>query len=256
MKSPALESLASFPAFALSDLDESWSLTRRFDTKFLIPISAMDQFFRDSTTDFAVLEIEGQRSFSYRTTYFDSPDLLLYRDHAQKRKRRVKVRLRTYVESNRTRLEVKAKRGNGQTHKVIFEDVAQIGAAENQLIDNAISEVYPTARYNSIADTLVESAVTQFDRSTLISRGGSERITCDSFVVLSSNGKSFQLLPELVLVEVKSHERVSETVRQLRQLGFHSTSFSKYGAAIEATHDLRPRIHSATSLGRKLVARL
>jgi hypothetical protein len=103
--SPALDSIASFPPFELSDLDESWSLTRRFDTKFLMSASAMDQFLRGSTTEFAALEIDGRRAFSYRTTYFDSPDLLFYRDHAQKRKRRVKVRLREYVESHRTRLE-------------------------------------------------------------------------------------------------------------------------------------------------------
>jgi len=250
--SPALKSLTSFPPITLADLDATWTMARRYDTKFILERRAMDQLLDQTTTSFAALEIAGERAFTYRTTYFDTRDLLLYRDHAQERSRRVKVRMRQYIESNRARLEVKAKLGNGQTQKTLFEDRCQLGPMEIPLIDQAIAQTYPTSRYSDLASQLIQSAITTFVRSTVINQNGVERITFDSSLRLDSNGKQVQLLPELVLVEVKSIHQISETVRKLRQLGFHPTSFSKYCAAIETTRDLRPRIHNANLLSSKL----
>jgi hypothetical protein len=250
--SHALESLTSFPPITLADLDSSWTMARRYDTKFIVERRVMEQFLDQTTTSFAALEIAGKRAFTYRTTYFDTPDLLLYRDHAQGRSRRVKVRTRQYIESNRARLEVKAKLGNGQTQKTLFEGRSNLGPLEIPLIDQAIAQTYPTARYSDVASQLIQSAITTFVRSTIINQNSVERITFDSSLLLDSNGKQVQLLPELVLVEVKSIHQISDTVRELRQLGFHPTSFSKYCAGIESTHDFRPRIHSANLLSRKL----
>lgn len=243
-----LNALALFPSFSLADLDATWSMTRRYDTKFVMERSAIEQFLTQGSTNFRVLEIAGKNEFTYQTTYFDTPDLLLHRDHAQGRSRRIKVRARHYVESNRTRLEVKAKLGNGQTHKTLFEGRSSVGPAEISLIKTAISQIYPTPRYAQLASLLTQSAVTKFKRSTLINRDSVERVTIDSSLVLDSNAKQVELAPELVLVEVKSTHPISETVRQLRRLGFHPTSFSKYCAGIEATRDIRPRIHSTNVL--------
>lgn len=248
----ALESLSSFPPLTLADLEATWTMARRYDTKFILERRAMDQFLEQTAARFAALEMAGERAFTYRTTYFDTPDLLFYRDHAQGRSRRVKVRTRHYVDSNRARLEVKAKLGNGQTQKTLFEDFAELGPLQIPLIDQAIAQTYPTPRYSDLASQLIQSAITTFVRSTVINQNGVERITFDSSLRLDSNGKQVQLLPELVLVEVKSIHQISETVRKLRQLGFHPTSFSKYCAAIETTRDLRPRIHNANLLARTL----
>jgi hypothetical protein len=247
-----LNALTSFPSLSLADLDATWSMTRRYDTKFIMERSAIDQFLAQTSTNFAVLEIADQSAFTYRTTYFDTPELLLHRDHAQGRSRRIKIRARHYVESNRTRLEVKAKLGNGQTHKTLFEGRSSVGPAEISLIDMAIAQIYPTARYFKLASHLTQSAVTTFNRSTLINRDSVERITIDSSLVLDSNAKQVALSPELVLVEVKSTHPISETVRQLRRQGFHPTSFSKYCAGIESTRDIRPRIHSTNLLSNNL----
>lgn len=250
--SAPLSALTSFSSISLADLDATWSMTRRYDTKFFMESRAIDQFLTQASTNFGVLEIAGHNEFTYQTTYFDTPDLLLHRDHAQGRSRRIKVRARHYVESNRTRLEVKAKLGNGQTHKTLFEGHSNVGPAEISLIDTAIAQIYPTPRYAQLASNLTESAVTSFKRSTLINRDSVERITIDSSLVLDSNAKQVALATGLVLVEVKSTHPISETARQLRRQGFHPTSFSKYCAGIEATRDIRPRIHNTNLLSSNL----
>ena len=74
----------------------------------------------------AVLEVEGQRGCTYRTTYYDTADLLCYRQHAQDVRRRFKARTRTYVESDLVRLELKAKGPGGQTVKHALDGAAPV----------------------------------------------------------------------------------------------------------------------------------
>src|SRR5699024_11402616 len=66
---------------------------------------------------FSEMEINGLRSFQYRSTYFDPPDFEQYRAHRQGRRRRYKVRARTYVESKLCMFEIKTKGRLGATVK-------------------------------------------------------------------------------------------------------------------------------------------
>ena len=247
-----LTSLAKLPAVGLTDIDSRWTTPRRYDTKFIVERSFVNELLSDAPMNFAALEIDGKRSFTYQTTYFDTPDLLLYRDHAQRRRRRIKVRIRNYVDSNRTRLEVKAKLGNGQTQKALFEGHRDLGPNEILLVNDAVIKLSPSRRYREIAERLQPAAITTFQRSTIINQDLIERITIDSALILESATKRIEMVPELVLVEIKSPQRTCESVRAFRQKGLHPTSFSKYCAAIEATQGSRPKIHSANKLGHVL----
>ena len=152
--SAPLNALASFPSLSLADLDATWSMTRRYDTKFIMERSAIDQFLTQTSTNFAVLEIADQSAFTYQTTYFDTPDLLLHRDHAQGRSRRIKVRARHYVESNRTRLEV------GKNSKL-----------RRRIIESTPNKAKPTAEEIG----LNESVVSTENRPTLQARNTATR---------------------------------------------------------------------------------
>ncbi|GHH79795.1 VTC domain-containing protein [Promicromonospora soli] len=64
-----------------------------------------------------VLEIDGVRSFAYDSTYFDTPELDAYHLAATRRRRRFKVRTRTYVDTGSCFVEVKTRAGRGTTVK-------------------------------------------------------------------------------------------------------------------------------------------
>ena len=66
--------------------------------------------------DVRVLEIDGPRAASrYRSVYFDTPDLDSYLAAARRRRRRFKIRIRSYLDSGRHFLEVKT-RGRAGHH--------------------------------------------------------------------------------------------------------------------------------------------
>ncbi|MGO3485578.1 MAG: VTC domain-containing protein, partial [Cellulosimicrobium funkei] len=104
------------------DLDElvgTAALLTRVDRKYVLPVddavAVLDALAR--TTAARVLEIDGTRSAAYESVYFDTPDLASFRLTATRRRRRFKVRTRTYLDSGTSFLEVKTRAARGTTFK-------------------------------------------------------------------------------------------------------------------------------------------
>jgi hypothetical protein len=101
---------------SLDDLVESADLQTRVDRKYFVPAMT----FRALITElgsFKALEIDGRRTFDYESVYFDTADVLTYRAHLQRRRRRFKARTRTYVDSGLCMFEVKTVGARGVTVK-------------------------------------------------------------------------------------------------------------------------------------------
>ncbi len=64
-----------------------------------------------------ILDTAGARSFRYESVYFDTPDLLSFRMAAQPRRRRFKLRTRTYLDSRTAFLELKTRGARSATVK-------------------------------------------------------------------------------------------------------------------------------------------
>ena len=102
---------SSLDPIGLDELDE---LQDRVDAKYVLPVTALPALL--DRLDHRVLEIDGRRVFGYRSTYFDTPELRLFRDHVQQRRRRYKCRTREYDTGLRM-FEVKLKGPRGRTVK-------------------------------------------------------------------------------------------------------------------------------------------
>ena len=93
----------------LAELDAAAGLLVRIDRKYLVPLATAQGLVDALAGAARVLQIEGRRSFSYASTYFDTPDLDSYLLAARKRRRRFKIRTRSYLDSGSCFLEVKTR---------------------------------------------------------------------------------------------------------------------------------------------------
>src|SRR5699024_10298345 len=107
--------VAERPRISRADVMETAALQTRVDKKFLLTPVQFAEFTDRLGAEFSVMEIDGIRSFQYRSTYFDTSDFEQYRAHRQGRRRRYKVRSRTYVESKLCMFEIKTKGRLGAT---------------------------------------------------------------------------------------------------------------------------------------------
>jgi VTC domain len=110
-------SAAALPSITLADVVEQAALQERVDCKYMVPVDRIAELIARLPRGYAVLEIDRRRGFAYQSVYFDTPDLLTYRQHLQGRRRRYKVRTRVYLDSADCLFEVKLKGPRDQTIK-------------------------------------------------------------------------------------------------------------------------------------------
>ena len=110
------EVVQKFKAVSLDDLG-AVKLLNRTDTKYFFSVRELPEVLAPMVSLYDILEIDGKRAFSYLTLYFDTPENRLYMMHHNGQANRFKVRMRKYVDSNLTFLEVKKKTQKGRTVK-------------------------------------------------------------------------------------------------------------------------------------------
>ena len=214
--------LQRFDAIHLSEMGRV-ALLRRTDTKYLL---SEEQFFRALarlTDHYRILEIDGRRLHRYRTLYFDTQKLALYRQHHNGWRDRYKVRERAYVDSDLAFLEIKRKTNTNTTVK------SRIRTRELRSQIARDAESFLRTHYPYQVEELEAKLFNDFQRITLVSTHSVERLTVDVDLRLLWNGMLVSLAG-IAIAEVKQDgfSADSEFVRQMRALGVRATGFSKY----------------------------
>ena len=109
--------LAALPTLTLDELVATAAMQTRIDRKYLLPRAALAEVVAAVATEAAILDIDGQRAFGYRSVYLDTPDLDSYFAAGRGRRRRFKVRTRSYLDTGTTWLEIKTRGPRGTTAK-------------------------------------------------------------------------------------------------------------------------------------------
>lgn len=235
----ALQALAPT---TLEAIDAGASLQTRVDRKYVVTsavvVDLIDRF------EGAVLDIDGVREFEYQTTYYDTPGLDLYLDTARRRPKRFKARVRTYLDSGLTMIEIKTRNGRGKTvkHRLGYE-------GETEDLDDAVRGMVDTHVDTDLTERLAPSLVTSFTRTTLLGAGGASRCTIDrSLQAVAPDGAVVS--PPIVIIESKTSGGIGAVDRRLWHRGIRPTPISKYCTSLAAIHPDLPANHWHQTLQR------
>jgi len=229
------EILDTFTPITLEQMS-SVKLMNRTDTKFVTNIGKLLQLLEMAQTDYYVQDIDGGRNLQYDTTYFDTLDYDMYRQHQYGHTNRQKIRFRTYCVSGLQFMEVKTKNNHGRTKKKRIEVTdMNLNDEEKQLF------LEKHLRYG--VNTLQPALNNHFSRITLVNKGKTERLTIDSGLRFNNLQSGQKLdMGEIVIIELKRDGQVfSPVLEMLRQLRIQPHGFSKYcmGSALTG-NDLLP----------------
>ena len=245
---------ATLPGLTLAQLNAGAALQARQDRKYVVTEAMLDDVVGELAPRLAVLDLDGERGCTYETVYYDTPDLLCYRHHAQDVRRRFKARTRTYTGSGLVRLELKVKGAGGHTVKHALDGAAPwLDGRGRAFLRSALDRSYGTAYAPGVVPALDAVLRMTCHRTTLAVTTEPVRVTADTELDLGG----WRLRPGLVLVEVKSAGPRTDVDRALVRRGARPTSVSKYVAALElaALRHGRPRKHQARLLDRWFVPR-
>ncbi|MGW0825103.1 polyphosphate polymerase domain-containing protein [Streptomyces sp. NPDC002845] len=223
---------------ALDELVERAELLTRLDRKYMLPVADLPFVVGGLDEDVRVLEMDGQRQFAYRSVYFDTPDLDGYLGAARRRRRRFKLRIRTYLDSGQHFFEVKTRGPRGTTVKqrIPYDgDLRQLDGEARAYADDMLGE----AGINSRRFRFVPSLTTFYRRTTLFLPGSGSRLTVDTGLTWTLPDGTVLRTPERAIVETKAGRAGSSADRLLWSLRHRPVPVSKYGTGLAA---LRPEL--------------
>ncbi len=218
------------PAVGLDELDAVAALQTRVDRKYVLPVSALDDLLDALPAGTRRLVIDGADTFRYESVYFDTPDLDCFRLAAGRRRRRFKVRTRTYCDTGGTWLEVKTRGPRGTTVKNRREHAgSERGCLADGMpfvVDVLRSEGIDVPEHLDLAPTLV----TRYRRRTLVLPEGA-RMTLDAGLEWQGTDATAGM-PDHMVVETKSVAGASVADRALWSLGHRPSRISKYATGL------------------------
>lgn len=227
---------AGLPAIGLDEVLAEAELQTRTDRKYLVPTLSFEALV-DGLEGYRVLEIDGLRTFRYESVYFDTEDLTSYRGAAHGRRRKFKVRTRTYLDSDLCVLEVKTEGGREQTVK---DRMTHSLAARDRLDEEASRFVERHVRLGGAGRELRPVLTTHYARTTLVDTVAGSRVTCDADLTMSQPDGATVAMADHVLVETKSATGAGEVDRLLWRLGVRPATISKYCVGLAALNPALP----------------
>ena len=209
-------------------------LMDRLDFKFAAPVDLLPDLLEKMESDFMVQEINDKRIAPYVTQYFDTSDMGFYVMHQNGKLNRQKIRIRSYVDSNLSFLEVKNKNNKGRTTKLRIpfdsqrvDSVEDFNEEREFLVNHSVFDV----------NLLVPALENSFWRITLVNNTKTERITIDTNIsFFNSKTQRKERLDHLMVLELKQDDWTYSHFRDIvAKLNIRRNSFSKYCVGIALT---------------------
>ncbi len=223
-------------------------LMNRTDTKFVTTEPMLLRLLELAGDSYRVQDIAGERMASYHTLYYDTRAMEMYLMHLHGHTGRQKIRVRSYLGSNLSFLEVKTKNNHGRTKKkrvaLDFNDVTAAISGVNSWMELAQSQrqwVDNHLRYGTNA--IVPRLENNFERLTLVNDAMSERLTIDRQLRFHNRDTGRDIdLTGLVIIELKRDGlQPSPVTAMLRRLRIMPHGFSKYCMGTAMTNPDVPR---------------
>lgn len=249
-----MKHLALTPSYwapiSLSELNEKAAMQTRIDRKYIVDAEYAARVLATLPAEAAVLEIGGQREFSYDSVYFDTPDVESYRLGATGRRNRYKVRTRSYLDTGDTFLEVKTEGARSATVKeripYCLEDRAFLNEQGRAYVGESL------ARLTSWApEDFAPLVSTEYRRTTVYLPQSADnpldsRLTIDTDVrwtplgEQATSGVAGTVLGQaygasgMVIIETKSGTAPSVADKHLWRAGVRPTKISKFATGVAA----------------------
>jgi hypothetical protein len=247
--------LGKLPPVDLEELNAEAALQTRVDRKYVVDSSLVAPLLDSFAGYVRVLELEGRRLAAYDSVYFDTPDRDSYLLAARGRRRRYKIRTRTYLDSGIGFLEVKTEGARAATVK---ERIPYRPADRSTITSEGaryVEETLATTIGSVPAGPLRPVLETRYGRTTLYLPESGSRATIDTSVTWREPGGRSLVLDGAVIVETKSGTSPSTLDKHLWRFGVRPCRISKFATGMAALNPELPANRWHRTLHRSLPLR-
>ncbi len=214
------------------------ALMKRLDSKFILSVDRLPTLLHRIKDDYALLTINDDNIFDYRTTYYDTDVLETYTDHLRGKSARHKVRIREYTNTEVCYFEVKKKQNNGVTDKVRIKTQiinSKLTPEQREFFDNHLQD--------ASSDQYSKVLTNTFNRITLANPGNQERVTIDYNLSFSDDLQT-RTFDNLCIIEIKQPRinRLTAIFLGLKLMQIRPLRISKYCLGVSALKDVKSNL--------------
>lgn len=224
MKDVITKILHQFHGISLEELSRA-PLMNRTDEKFAFRLDELPEILEYLIPFYDVLNIDDKVIFDYTSQYFDDENFRFFSDHHRAIPNRFKVRIRTYLDSNMSFLEVKEKYKGRTDKKRIKTDgfTNEFDKEQQDFIDKRLRD------HVELKPVMINS----YRRITLVNKYCEERLTIDFDVTngtLNDPMQNAQTLSQIVIAELKQPktDRTSPFYKLMKQKRIRPFRISKF----------------------------
>ena len=238
------------PSITLEELNDNAALQTRVDRKYILTAAQAGQLLPVLAAGAQVLQIDQLRSFRYSSVYFDTPELASFHLAAHPRRRRFKVRTRSYLDTGACFLEVKTEGAREQTVKERIEH----NPAERSNLDAGARDYVRQTLEHELGDCRIDVELlapvieSSYRRSTLYRAESGSRVTIDEQLRWADPLGGGLLRCNEVVLETKSALNAGQVDRLLWRHGVRPSRISKFATGMGLLHARLPanRWHQST----------
>ena len=239
---------------SLEELNNRAELLTRTDRKYIIDAEQAQRLLPELSADCQVLEINGKHGSDYSSVYFDDPHRASYLSAAHKRRRRFKIRTRSYLDSNLCFLEVKIEGAREQTVK---ERIEQPFADRFTLTTQGQDYIGQILAHGSgelpvLLDQLHPVLESSYRRTTLFHADSSSRVTVDERLAWSCPATSRTLNCAQIVLETKAALNAGPVDKMLWRAGIRPARISKFATGLSLLNPQLPANRWHHTVSRKL----
>lgn len=191
---------------SLEELNAAAALQTRTDRKYILTQEQAAEVLPILGQQALVLSIDERRASDYTSVYFDTPDLASFYLAAHPRRRRFKVRTRSYMDTEQCYLEVKTEGAREQTVK---ERIEHPFMSRDALSGESLDYIQETLDHElgscpidpQLLTPVIDSSYT---RTTLYLPQTNSRVTVDTNLVWTDPKSGTRLECNEIIVETKS----------------------------------------------------
>lgn len=217
----ANDMLNEFPTITLKEIHDLFE-SDRYDTNFILSAHDYGILMQNISSDYRILQISGQINQSIDSFYFDTSEFRCFHDFQRGKRSFHIIRKLYHLDSQDFFLEIESKDKLGKTNKArkVLE------AFEPIINEEDLDFIKKKVNSN---DSLESKIQISYDRSTLVNKDFSERITIDSNFLFTDEFGSKPLKDlHLICIRRESRNHNSKITSVLKEKLHRPISFSKY----------------------------
>ncbi|WP_026554936.1 polyphosphate polymerase domain-containing protein [Arthrobacter sp. 35W] len=226
--------LSQLPPLSLEALNAAAALQTRVDRKYLVPLEKLSGILDSFAGEVHILQEAGLRLFAYDSVYFDTPALDSYFLAAFGRRRRYKIRTRSYLDSGVAFLEVKTE---GSRSATVKERIPYDPSDRSTITPEGAEYIAQTLQATALLPPpgpLAPVLETSYGRTTLYLPGSNSRATVDFNVTWTTPRGERLVLGDAVVLETKSGSTTGQLDKHLWRHGVRPSRISKFATGMAA----------------------